>query len=351
MFPERFTAATALLERVGPWLLWLAALAGVVLLARTALPLLARRPGAAAEGPDRAEGRLLGAVAATLVAAFALLAWYHWRIWSDLPLALDPRAGAWLNAQFEAMARAGRGSLPPVDWAHPPRYAIPLWIEGEKFFFWALVYSFALFYPLARRAARPFRVALYAGLIAYLGGVVFFARPFTEPLAQFRGEIAPWFAAAGNVGLQIQAFFKLYPRMLFYYNAPYMWVHPPLLFAAYALLTVTFVACVFMLFSARREQEREAYVYAKHGYLLLTVGMLIGYPWALQAWGPNWWWDPKIAASIMMWLLYSGFLHTRIYVHRRRIWFLHAALGVLCYLSLMFTYFMAWYFPGEHTFQ
>ena len=37
--------------------------------------------------------------------------------------------------------------------------------------------------------------------------------------------------------------------------------------------------------------------------------------------------------------------------HRRRVWFLHAGLGVLCYLSLIFTYFMAWYFPGEHTFQ
>jgi ABC-type transport system involved in cytochrome c biogenesis permease subunit len=351
VFPQRFADATALLERVGPWLLWAAAFAGVALLARTAAPLVARRPGAAAEGPDRAEGWLLASVVGVLVASFALLAWYHWRIWSDLPLELDPRAGAWLNAQFEAMARAGRGSLPPVDWANPPRYAIPLWIEGEKFFFWALVYAIALFYPLARRAARPFRTALYVGLIAYLAGVVFFAQPFTEPLAQFRGEIAPWFAAGNDARAKVGLFFKIYPRMLFYYNAAYMWVHPPLLFAAYALLTVTFAACVFMLFSARREQEREAYVYAKHGYLLLTVGMLIGYPWALQAWGPNWWWDPKIAASIMMWLLYSGFLHTRIYVHRRRVWFLHAWLGILCYLSLMFTYFMSWYFPGEHTFQ
>jgi ABC-type transport system involved in cytochrome c biogenesis permease subunit len=181
--------------------------------------------------------------------------------------------------------------------------------------------------------------------------VLLFAKPFTEPLAQFRGELAPWFAAAGAPELQARIFFKLYPRMLFYYNAEYMWVHPPMLFAAYALLTVTFAGCLFMLFSARREQEREAYAYAKTGYLLLTVGMLVGYPWALQAWGPNWWWDPKIAASIMMWLLYSAFLHTRLYVHRRGVWFLHAGLGILCYLSLVFTYFMAWYFPGEHTFQ
>lgn len=351
MFPPQFEAATALLQRVGPWLLGVAALAGTGLFARTALPLALRRDGAAAQGPDRAEGWLLATVVAALAACFALLAWYHWRIWTDLPLELDPRAGAWINAQFEAMARAGRGSLPPVDWSRPPRYAIPLWIEGEKFFFWALVYGLALLYPFARRAARPFRTALYLGLLLYLAGVLFFARPFTEPLAQFRGEIAPWFAPGASVGAKVQLFFSIYPRMLYYYNAWYMWVHPPMMFVAYALLTVTFVACVFMFFSARREQEREAYTYAKLGYLLLTVGMLIGYPWALMAWGANWWWDPKVGASIMMWMLYSAFLHTRLYVGRRRVWFLHAALGVLCFLSLIFTYFMSWYFPGEHTRQ
>jgi ABC-type transport system involved in cytochrome c biogenesis permease subunit len=105
-----------------------------------------------------------------------------------------------------------------------------------------------------------------------------------------------------------------------------------------------------MFFSARREHEREAYAFAKIGYLFLTFGMLIGYPWALQAWGPNWWWDPKIASSIMMWFLYSAYLHTRLYTHRRIMWFLSASLGIVCYLSLVFTYFMAWFFPGEHTF-
>ena len=210
------------------------------------------------------------------------------------------------------MAQAGRGGLPAVDWANPPRYAIPLWIEGEKFFFWALVYGLALIYPFARRAARPFRTALYVGLArlprrrrllrAALHGAARAVPRRDRAVVRGRGE---------RRRSKVRLFFKIYPRMIFYYNAPYMWMHPPLLFAAYALLTVTFAACVFMLFSARREQEREAYFYAKLGYLLLTVGMLIGYPWALQAWGPNWWWDPKIAASIMMWLLYSGFLHTR----------------------------------------
>ena len=58
---------------------------------------------------------------------------------------------------------AGRPRRPPAGGlGDPPRYAIPLWIEGEKFFFWALVYGVSLAYPFARRAARPFRTALYA---------------------------------------------------------------------------------------------------------------------------------------------------------------------------------------------
>jgi len=349
VFPESITRATALLESVGPWLLGAAAACGLGLFVSVVIELVRRR-GSATAGRFRPwpERLLFPAVLVLMWASFALLAWYHYRIWRDAPLAMPADIGRWLNSNLEALARQGKGGLPPVDWSNPPRYAIPLWIEGEKFFFWALVYASALVYPFLRRTGTGFRAALYCFLNVYLWGVFLFAKPFTEPLGDFRAAVAPWFAASGF--LKARLFFQLYPKMIFFYNSPYMWIHPPLMFAAYALLTVTFTGCIFMFFSARREHEREAYSFAKIGYLFLTFGMLIGYPWALQAWGPNWWWDPKIASSIMMWFLYSAYLHTRLYAHRRIMWFLSASLGIVCYLSLVFTYFMAWFFPGEHTF-
>ena len=88
---------------------------------------------------------------------------------------------------------------------------------------------------------------------------------------------------------------------------------------------------------------------AKFGYILLTAGMLIGYPWAIEAWPENWWWDPKICSSIMMWLFYSAYLHIRIYSHKKLMWHFEAVLGVLCYVSLVFTYVMSYFFKGEHT--
>ena len=349
MLPESFEQATALLERVGPWLLGLAAVASLALFLSAIGDLLSRRrKGLPRTGRSLPERILFPLVLAALSSCFLLLAWYHVRIWQDLPLTIPEEVGRWINSNLEALARQGQGGLPVVDWSNPPRYAVPLWIEGEKFFFWTLIYAFALLYPFLRRTGVGFRAALYGFLNLYVWGVFLFARPFTDPLSKFMTEIGPWFSASGF--LKARLFFRLYPKMLFFYNSTYMWIHPPLMFAAYALLTVTFASCIFMVFSARREHEREAYAFAKIGYLLLTFGMLIGYPWALQAWGPNWWWDPKIASSIMMWLLYSAYLHTRLFTHRRFMWFLSAGLGMLCYLSLVFTYFMAWFFPGEHTF-
>ena len=145
MLPQTFQSATALIEAAGPWLLRLAAAASLALLLSSLLEL--KRRGKAVRDPafrPPAERLLFSVALGSLVACFALLAWYHWRIWTDLPLTVVPEVGEWINNNLRALERQGRGGLPPVDWSNPPRYAIPLWIEGEKFFFWSLVYGAAL---------------------------------------------------------------------------------------------------------------------------------------------------------------------------------------------------------------
>ena len=144
---------------------------------------------------------------------------------------------------------------------------------------------------------------------------------------------------------------RLYPKMIFYYNAEYMWFHPPLLFISYASITIIFIASVFMLFKRDLLIEKIGYQYAKLGFFMLTLGMLLGYPWALKAWGPNWWWDPKISSSLMMWAVFSTYLHTRLYANKKPMWYFTSILGIICFLAMIFTFLTSFYFPGEHTFQ
>ena len=48
------------------------------------------------------------------------------------------------------------------------------------------------------------------------------------------------------------------------------------------------------------------------GFLMLTVGIVSGAVWANEAWGSYWSWDPKETWSLICWLVYAAYLHTRL---------------------------------------
>ncbi|MGM0682473.1 MAG: cytochrome c biogenesis protein CcsA [Thermodesulfobacteriota bacterium] len=294
--------------------------------------------------------RLLLVLAVFLfLAGFFLLGWFHYRIYDELPLKLSPAMADFLNRQLEMMNSRLYYDLPLYDKSSPPRYILPLWMENGKYYFWFMCYAVmtlvAHFRVNNSRCLGLLRILL-AGQVFFL----FFAvNPFQDHLADFFSQVSPWFSEPLHPGERLRLFMQLYPRMIFYYNSEYMWFHPPLLFLAYGCITVTFAASVFMLTGRDLAVEKLAYDFAKPGYFLLTLGMLLGYPWALKAWGSNWWWDPKICSSIMLWVIYSTYLHTRLYANKSTMWYFSSFLGILCFMAMIFTLLASYFFPGEHT--
>jgi cytochrome c-type biogenesis protein CcsB len=58
--------------------------------------------------------------------------------------------------------------------------------------------------------------------------------------------------------------------------------------------------------------DRMTYKAIGAGYPLFTVGALFaGAIWAERAWGSFWSWDPKEVGSLIVWLVYSAYLHAR----------------------------------------
>jgi len=281
---------------------------------------------------------------------FGLICWLHWHIYQDLPLQLPAKLVPWLNQQLAAMNSQATYAFSLYDPAHPPRYAIPLWIDNEKYYFWFMAYSLMSYLAWRWTDNHRLRGTLQLFLAIQVSILITVANPFAHPLTKFFTEITPWFKAQSNPMVQLGMFMKLYPRMVFYYNAIYMWMHPPMLFISYACITITFITSFFMLIKRELAIEVLGYDFAKFGYFMLTFGMLLGYPWALEAWGPNWWWDPKICSSIMMWAIYSTYLHTRLYANKKGMWYFTSLLGVLCFLAMIFTFITSFYFPGAHSF-
>lgn len=72
------------------------------------------------------------------------------------------------------------------------------------------------------------------------------------------------------------------------------------------------------------------------GFPLLTIGIITGAIWADQAWGRWWGWDPKETWSLITWLFYGAYLHTRLTMGWRG---RHSAvLAVAGLVVVLFTY-------------
>lgn len=228
----------------------------------------------------------------------------------------------------------------------------PLWIESEKLFFWCLLtllFSVIYFYlqknQLSHQNILVFIPALFMILVSVFD-------PFSNPLPVFTGEVSA--LSQGVMYGRYDLVMRVAGKFLYYYNSTYMWTHPPLLFISYAFFLLAFPFYLAALFQKGIDfitWEKTAYLLTRNGYFFLTTGMLIGYPWAVTAWqGEPWWWSAKINVSILMWLLYTAYLHGRLYLGRDRVSRWSMITAVIAFLSLIFTYLTTYLIPGVHSY-
>lgn len=275
---------------------------------------------------ERWRGWALAAMAGLLLIGEAGLVWLHWRIY-QLATVIEPTTGTVTG-----------------------RVAVPLWIESEKLYVWALIVAVlgAVMHRHRREILRP--VLVVTALLSF--AAVAFGRPFTDPLPSFLGQYTGYLQATAMGGAAAtQAYEGMESARQFYYNAWYMWVHPPMLFLSYGAFAISFLATLRMIAARHSSFETTAYRWARWGYVWLTLGMLLGFPWAILAWqGESWWWSGKVNMSLMMWLLYTAYLHARLYLRRAGMWRVVAALGVLSFVILVLTYLATYVVPGAHSY-
>ncbi len=73
-----------------------------------------------------------------------------------------------------------------------------------------------------------------------------------------------------------------------------------------------------------RDLEALSFRLTAVGFVLWTFTVMAGAIWAEHAWGRFWGWDPKETWSLVVWLVYAGYLHARTTVGwsgRRAAWF------------------------------
>ena len=224
---------------------------------------------------ESARNAIVGAFAATAVAALVLLDALHARDFS-----------------FTYVAEHSARRLP-----FP--YSVSAFWGGQEgsLLLWLLVLTGlgSLALTLNRdliRSLLPWTVPVLGGVATFFAFLlVFVSSPFERQAAPLDGS-------------------GLVPSL----QNPYMMIHPPLLYLGYVGLTIPFAFAAGALLSGRVD---ERWIIATRRWTLLAwtalgIGILLGAKWAYEevGWGGYYAWDPVENAALMPWLASTAFLHS-----------------------------------------
>ncbi|HEX2066958.1 MAG TPA: cytochrome c biogenesis protein CcsA, partial [Candidatus Thermoplasmatota archaeon] len=123
-------------------------------------------------------------------------------------------------------------------------------------------------------------------------------------------------------------------------KSPFILVHPPLMFAAYALATVPAAAVLGHTASGGDRWSHVALAPSRLCWLLYTLAIGLGALWAYVTlgFGGYWAWDPVEVANLLPWLALTLYLHAQLHHLRHGSYrALGPLLGVLPFLLTLFS--------------
>jgi cytochrome c-type biogenesis protein CcmF len=125
----------------------------------------------------------------------------------------------------------------------------------------------------------------------------------------------------------------------------WMIIHPPIVFAAYALWTIPAAYAIAGLVTGRLDAVwlRGTRRWTLAAWASLGIGILVGAWWAYLelGWGGYWGWDPVENSSLIPWLVGTAFVHSAIIQQRRdmfRAW--NVLMAVLTFSLTIFATFV-----------
>jgi len=122
----------------------------------------------------------------------------------------------------------------------------------------------------------------------------------------------------------------------------WLWLHVSVTLLGEAFFAVAFITSIMYLAAKEPEKKEKwdsvSYRSVAVGFPLFTLGGLVfGMVWAYKAWGSYWTWDPKEVWSLITWIVFALYLHTRIVMgwKGKR----SAIIAIIGFLAALFTYF------------
>ncbi|HEY98650.1 MAG TPA: cytochrome c biogenesis protein CcsA [Dehalococcoidia bacterium] len=93
-------------------------------------------------------------------------------------------------------------------------------------------------------------------------------------------------------------------QRIFYFHVPVAWV-------SFLAFFITFISSILYLRKRTTKWDAIGCASAEIGVIFTTLVLITGPIWAKPAWGIWWTWDARLTTSLVLWLIYIGYLLVR----------------------------------------
>ena len=128
-----------------------------------------------------------------------------------------------------------------------------------------------------------------------------------------------------------------------------MYIHVPMAWLAFLAFFVVFCGSIMYLWKRRDGWDDLASSAAELGVIFTTLVLITGPIWAKPVWGVWWTWDPRLTSTLVLWLIYVGYLMLRAYSsNRRQGATFSAVLGIVGFIDVPIVYFAVDWWRTQH---
>ncbi|HEY4427442.1 MAG TPA: cytochrome c biogenesis protein [Solirubrobacteraceae bacterium] len=127
------------------------------------------------------------------------------------------------------------------------------------------------------------------------------------------------------------------------------YLHVSAALAAFASFAVVLVAGIVYLWRESLAADRLARAAALVGLVFTTVTLVMGMLWAKPVWGAFWLWDARLTSTLVLWIVYAGYLLLRRLAEPgRQAARFAAVVGIFGFIDVPVVYFSVTWWRTQH---
>jgi heme exporter protein C len=125
--------------------------------------------------------------------------------------------------------------------------------------------------------------------------------------------------------------------------------HAPAGIVCFLAFFVTFIASIAYLATRNTFWDHVGHASTEVGLLLCSIVLLTGPLWARPVWGTYWTWEARLTTTMILWLIYMGYLLVRRYTDNPEQQARFAAvMGIIGFLDVPIVYWSVSWWRGHH---